>query len=483
MDRYGTPYHRASAPPRSPLEALEPARAPEPPERRSERNPHPFLLFLNTSLTLLVAVLIGVAGLFFYGKNKFDSVGPLSHSTVVVVPKGEGVSAIANRLVREGVISDRNLFVAAVRYFKVQKKLKAGEYAFEKHASMRKVLDTLIEGKTILRKITIPEGLTSEQIVQRLMENKDLHEEITEIPPEGSLLPDTYRFARNTTRADLISRMKNAQNRFIDSLWEKRVDGLPIKSKQEAIILASIVEKETGRPEERAHVAGVFINRLKKKIRLQSDPTIIYGIVGGKGKLGRPIFRSELNKKTAYNTYKIDGLPPTPIANPGRAAIESVLNPAETDDLFFVADGTGGHVFASTLREHRINVAKWRKIEAEIRARQAEQKKLAAARAAAEVGASAGESGALPTGAATSLEASKPIQQNAAQFPGLLVTPGLSPDALLKVTKKETPTSTPEERAVVALSGNRESGDIDVSSLPVVNYNIPLPLRNPRRAR
>jgi UPF0755 protein len=281
--------------------------------------------------------------------------------------------------------ADSRIFVGSAIYFKAQKKLKAGEYEFSKHASMRQVLDRLVEGKAILHKVTVREGITSEQIVAILNRQKLLSGEITSIPAEGSLLPDTYKFSRNISRQDLIERMQAEQRKFVKKLWPRRAQGLPIHSPEEAIILASIVERETGRADERERVAGVFINRLKRGMKLQSDPTIIYGLVGGQGSLGHPLRRSEIDRRTPYNTYQINGLPPTPIGNPGKAAIIAVLNPATTKDLFFVADGTGGHAFSPTLRGHRRNVTKWRKFERGLRARQA--KRRAAEFAAASAGA------------------------------------------------------------------------------------------------
>jgi len=261
--------------------------------------------------------------------------------------------------------------------------LKAGEYEIRKNSSMRDVLDELVEGKAVLHKVSIPEGLTSQQIVGRLNAHAMLTGKITEIPAEGTLLPDTYKFSRGITRQDLLARMKAEQRKYVSRLWPKRQKGLPVKTPEEAIILASIVEKETGRADERSRVAGVFLNRLKKGIPLQSDPTIIYGLVGGKGKLGRGILRSELAQETPYNTYKIKGLTPTPIANPGRAAIEAVLNPAKTKDLYFVADGTGGHAFAPSLAKHNQNVVAWRKIERKRREKKAAEKAAAQALASA----------------------------------------------------------------------------------------------------
>jgi UPF0755 protein len=359
--------------PRSPSEALEPDQPPEAPLGRKPKRPRqrPLLALLNAAFTALFVGMLGFAGAFYYAKMQFDSAGPLQHDTVVTIPRGEGVNAIASRLEREGIIHDRRIFMAAVLYFGAQAKLKAGDYAIESGAAMRSVLDTLIEGDAILYSVTIPEGWTSLQAVERLRATAELTGEITEIPPEGSLMPDTYRFARNTSRSDIIARMRTAQEEFLKKVWPTRDADLPINTMDEALILASIVEKETGLADERSKVAGVFINRLRKGMRLQSDPTIIYGLVGGRASLGRPIYRSEIVKETPYNTYVIKGLPPTPIANPGRAAIEAVLRPQETDAIYFVADGTGGHAFATTLAEHNRNVAEWRKVEQRMREEQA----------------------------------------------------------------------------------------------------------------
>jgi UPF0755 protein len=213
--------------------------------------------------------------------------------------------------------------------------------------------------------VTIPEGLTSEQIVGRLTDNDLFAGSVHEIPREGTLLPETYKFPRGTSREQVIARMQSAQKRLIAEIWEHRSADLPpnIKTPQDLVTLASIVEKETGKPDERSRVAAVFVNRLKQKIKLQSDPTIIYGLVGGKGTLGRPIKRSEIMQPSPYNTYVIEGLPPGPISNPGRASLEAAANPARTRDLFFVADGSGGHAFTETYDQHQKNVAKLRAME------------------------------------------------------------------------------------------------------------------------
>src|SRR5690606_1761944 len=230
--------------------------------------------------------------------------------------------------------------------------------------------EILSQGKAVLYRLSIPEGLTSQQIVARLKAEENLAGDITEVPPEGSLLPDTYRYSRGTARADIIERMRADQRRFIAAIWDKRQKDLPFQTIEQALVLASIVEKETGRADERERIAGVFVNRLRRGMRLQSDPTIIYGIAGGQGTLGRPITPSDIDTPTPYNTYTINGLPPTPIPNAGRAAIEATLNPAKTKDLYFVADGTGGHTFSETYKEHNAAVQVWRQVEREARARQ-----------------------------------------------------------------------------------------------------------------
>ena len=228
---------------------------------------------------------------------------------------------------------------------------------------MNEIEALLASHKVVQHKITIPEGLTSDQVVQRLRDDDILVGDIKETPREGSLMPDTYYFERGDTRQSILSRMAKAQTRLVDEIWKGRSPDLPIKSPGEMVTLASIVEKETGKSDERPRVAGVFVNRLQKHMRLESDPTIVYGLVFGKGTLGHSITRAELNQATPYNTYIIDGLPPGPISNPGKLALEAVANPARTKDLFFVADGAGGHVFAETLDQHQKNVAKWRQIE------------------------------------------------------------------------------------------------------------------------
>jgi UPF0755 protein len=348
--------------PRSPRAALEPERVPEP-KRPSARARHPIIVAGSAlfTLVLLAALAAGIA--LTAGKQRFEAPGPLPQDKVVNVPRGLGVRDIAELLQREGVIDQNWVFVGGVWVRKARSDLKPGEYLFPRQASLRDVVNIIVEGKVIQHQLTIAEGLTSEQIVGRLMENDILAGNIREIPKEGSLLPETYNFTRGTTREQMIQRMQHEQRRIVQEVWERRAADLPLDNPDQLVTLASIIEKETGKPEERTRVAAVFVNRLKQHMKLQSDPTIIYGLVGGKGSLGRPILRSEKELKTRYNTYVIDGLPPGPIANPGRASLEAAASPARTKELYFVADGTGGHAFSESLDQHQKNVTRWRQLE------------------------------------------------------------------------------------------------------------------------
>ena len=348
--------------PRSPRTALEPDTV-EMPTSRSKRARHPFIVIGNAILSLFVLVAIAAAVALVAGKQRFDAPGPLAEDRVVNIPRGSGIRDIADVLVREGVIDQPWVFVGGVLVLKAREDLKAGEYQFKAHASLRDVVATIVEGRVVPHQLTVPEGLTSEQIVARLLDDDILTGNIKEIPREGTLLPDTYSFTRGITREQMIQRMQQAQQRVLKEIWDRHSPDLPIKTPDQLITLASLVEKETGKPEERTRVAAVFVNRLKQKMRLQSDPTIIYGLVGGKGTLGRPIMRSEIEQATPYNTYQIDGLPPGPIANPGRASLEAAANPARTRELYFVADGSGGHAFAETYEQHQKNVARLRAVE------------------------------------------------------------------------------------------------------------------------
>jgi UPF0755 protein len=317
----------------------------------------------NAIFTLLVVVSIAVGAALFFGKQRFEAPGPLAADKVVNIPRGLGIRDIADLLQREGVIDQPYIFMGGVIVLKARGDLKSGEYQFAKRASLADVVDTIVENKVVQHSLTVPEGLTSEQIVARLLDNDALTGQIKEIPREGTLLPETYKFTRGITREQIIQRMQQSHRHVLQEVWEHRVADLPVKTPEQLVTLASIIEKETGRPDERTRVAAVFVNRLKGKMRLQSDPTIIYGLTGGKGSLGRPILKSEIEQPTPYNTYVIDGLPPGPIANPGRASLEAAANPARTKELYFVADGTGGHVFSDNYAEHQKNVARLRGIE------------------------------------------------------------------------------------------------------------------------
>ncbi len=407
------PNFRGSLRPRSPAEMLEPSRAPAPPPRAALPSPAGTFIRLGSGvLTVLLVIMLTVAGIGALLYHQYERPGPLSVSRVVAIPKGEGRIEIATRLENEGIIANRWTFIASYLLHNAiatkKTDLKAGEYEFKRNASMAEVLEILTRGRAILSKLTIPEGLTSLQVVERVRAEPDLVGEITEIPPEGSMLPDTYRFSKGIDRKEILERMQAEMQRFLAAAWEKRQPDLPIKTPQEAVIFASIVEKETGRADERNRVAGVFMNRMRKGMKLQSDPTVIYGIVGGQGALGRALTRADLSQKTSHNTYQIDGLPPTPICNPGRSAIEATLNPATTGELYFVADGRGGHVFSETLKGHNAAVSNWRKIERKMQAQKEAEAKAAAASTVALP---------IPTSGAAALEAPKTAGTAAGSVP------------------------------------------------------------------
>ncbi len=348
--------------PRSPRHALEPQKVPLP-TRRSRRVRHPLVVAGNAIFTLLVLLSVVIGGGLFFGKARFEDPGPLSEDKVVIIPRGLSTRDIAELLQREGVIDQPWIFIGGVIVMKAREGLKFGEYRFPARASLSDVVETITEGKVVQHSLTVAEGLTSEQIVARLLQNDALAGPIKEVPREGTLLPETYKFTRGTSRESVIQRMQQSSQHALAEAWERRVPGLPYKSPEELLTLASIIEKETGRPDERTRVAAVFINRVKQKMRLQSDPTIIYGLTGGKGALGRPILKSEIEQPTPYNTYVIDGLPPGPIANPGRASLDAAANPARTKEIYFVSDGSGGHVFSENYDQHQKNVAKLRALE------------------------------------------------------------------------------------------------------------------------
>ena len=368
---------------RSPAERLEPTRPPARGQRRvrveEERRPRPLLAFMNGFLTVSLIAMLLLGALAYYFDAQMDAPGPLEKAKVVVIPKLEGSLEIAARLEREGAVSDRRLFTAGYRWLQLlawleggkAPQLKAGDYEVRANATVRDLVELLSEGKTLTYKVTIPEGLTSQQIVDRLNADPNLSGEIVATPAEGTLLPETFVIQRGAARQGVLDSMQAEARRLMERLWAQRKKELPVKSWEDAVVLASIVEKETGRHDERDRVAAVFLNRLRQNMRLQSDPTILYGLFGGKVVWGRPIQRSEITQKTAHNTYQIDGLPPTPICNPGRQSIEAVLRPRETRELYFVADGSGGHAFAETLKDHNANVQKWRLVEKDLKTKAA----------------------------------------------------------------------------------------------------------------
>jgi UPF0755 protein len=363
--------------PRSAGEFLQPERVPSPPPR-ARKVRHPLVVVMNFLLTVAIIGLLGTGAAAIYAKVQFSRPGALEEPRSVVIAEGSSAATVAELLQRHGIISNGWVFRAGVRLAGQGHNLKAGEYLIPAHASMQSIMESMVSGKSILYSVTLPEGLTSQQIVDRLNADETLVGEITDVPAEGSLLPDTYKYTRGDTRQNIVNRMRRERDRVLTEVWGRRVEGLPVTTPEELVILASIVEKETAISDERSRVAAVFINRMNRNMRLQSDPTVIYGIYGGKGKPSdKPITRTDLDQLNAYNTYKIDGLPPGPIANPGRASLEAVANPSRTGDLYFVADGTGGHAFAETYEDHRRNVARWRTLEA--KRRQAESSAAATA--------------------------------------------------------------------------------------------------------
>ncbi|MBC2835859.1 endolytic transglycosylase MltG [Paragemmobacter straminiformis] len=373
----------------------------------------------SNALTLFIVALVAAAGLLAWGREQFTGPGPLTEAICFRVEKGDSLSVVSRALEERGAVSDARIFRIGAEYSDKAARLKFGSYLVGAGASMATVLDDLTAGgqstcgrevnfrigvasaEVVLReldaatnryvevvkfdpaaeaapgayvdvaeaddirwRVTLAEGVTSWQVVDALKRADFLSGEIAAVPPEGSLSPDSYEVERGADRAELLAEMAARQTATMAELWATRAEGLPYDTPEQAMVMASIVEKETGIAEERKRVASVFINRIEQGMRLQTDPTVIYGITKGEGVLGRGLRQSELRRETPYNTYVIDGLPPTPIANPGRLSIEAALNPDKTDFLYFVADGSGGHVFAKTLAEHNENVAKWREIEA-----------------------------------------------------------------------------------------------------------------------
>lgn len=384
--------------PKTAAEALRPEAGTPPPSKRSRASRSQVVVFLNFFLSVVILVVLASGAALYFGMQAFVEPGPSANGDTFLVKQNTGVQEIADQLERRGLVSDARIFRLGVRATGNDSALKAGEYAIKPRASMRDIMELFKSGKSVMYSLTIPEGLTVEQALQRVADQEALTGDMpAALPPEGSIATDTLRFTRGATRQQMVDKLVADQKKLVDDVWAHRAPDLPIANMEDFVILASIVEKETGKGDERSRVAAVFLNRLAKGMRLQSDPTIIYGLFGGKGKpADRPIYQSDIDKQTPYNTYLIKGLPPTPIANPGRAALEAVANPSKTGDLYFVADGNGGHVFAATLEEHNQNVARYRalqKMQADDAAKAPGQTTAPAAPGGGDAGTDSGDAG------------------------------------------------------------------------------------------
>ncbi len=327
----------------------------------SPKTPRPLrgLLWLGVLLLLL---LIAAGGAGLYGWQRYTSPGPLVADKALVIPRGSGVAAISRQMAEAGITRHPLELAIAMRLRRDGASLRAGEYAFPAGISLKGAIELILSGKTVVRRFTVPEGLTSWQIVELLKADAALAGDVASVPAEGSLLPETYHYSYGDARAELLARMQTDMAKTLERLWADRAPDLPIASKEQAVILASVVEKETGVAAERPRVAGVFLNRLRLGMKLQSDPTIIYALSQGKGSIDRALTRADWKLDSPYNTYLVDGLPAGAIANPGLLSLQAVLKPEANRYLYFVADGTGGHAFAETLDQHNRNVARWRKV-------------------------------------------------------------------------------------------------------------------------
>ena len=307
-------------------------------------------------------MVLATAGAVGWGWWDYTRSGPLSAQQTVIVPKGAGVDAIAYLLAENHIVRRAAIFVIGVRVTGIARRLRAGEFAFPAHASMDQVAHHLALGQPVMRKFTIPEGETTAEALAKLVALPGLDGAVPKEVSEGDLLPETYLYTWGDERAEIVARMQRALHETLDKLWLSRAPDLAVHSAHEALVLASIIEKETAIPAERPTISAVFQNRLRRGMKLQSDPTVLYAITHGHGRLDRAITRADLATNSAFNTYAVQGLPPEPIGNPGRASIEAALHPADSDALYFVADGAGGHVFARTLEEHNRNVTRWRRL-------------------------------------------------------------------------------------------------------------------------
>lgn len=321
------------------------------------------LSFIRWVMLFVVVFVTLMGGALFFGRDLVEAPGPLKEAKHIVIPRGAGPAIMAKVLRDEGVISYPQLFRIALMIDPSPKVIKAGEYEIPAHISMQALVELLQSGKVVQRRITIPEGLTTAEIVELVRKTDALSGQITLDLKEGDLLPETYFYSRDDARDGLLSRMKEAMEKTLDEAWRKRAAGLPLANRRDMLVLASIIEKETSLSTERTRVSAVYINRLRLKMKLESDPTTIYGLTNGKTALGRELTRADLQSATPYNTYAVTGLPPGPICNPGRASILAAASPTRERSIYFVADGQGGHAFATNLAEHNRNVARWREIQ------------------------------------------------------------------------------------------------------------------------
>ena len=441
----------------------QPLRVPDPILSRSRKSAFKRVVRSLFIIALVTSVIAGGAIVFAY--SQFTEKGPLVANTVYQVNQGMKRSEIGAELQDAGIVNSAGIFTAAafVRYA-LGTRLKAGEYEFPPQASIEQVLNIITSGRVKTYKLTVPEGWTTEMALARITENDVLTGEVTAMPVEGAIMPETYLFPRGRTRQKIVDEMQAAQTKMLDEVWSKRSVSDTVKTKEQAVTLASIVEKETAIPEERPLIASVFHNRLKQGMRLQSDPTIIYGLVGGKGKLDRGLTKDDVDSDTAYNTYKIDGLPPGPIANPGRASLEAVLNPPDTGYLYFVADGSGGHAFAKTLDEHNANVAKWRAIESSLPALPT----TVASTAPVEGGLPVPPTPPAPVAVATPADPAPPVEVAVATPPE---TPAVAE------TGSTSAIITPVPKPIKLAASGLEPG----TWLMVANQLVPIPKQKPRQ--
>jgi UPF0755 protein len=322
------------------------------------------LSFFRWVLFFIALLVTVIGGGLFLGRSMLEAQGPLEKTTNVLIPRGAGPFTMARVLEEQGVISHPRLFRIALMVDPTPKPIKAGEYEVPPHVSMARLVEILQSGKLVQRRLTVPEGMTTAEVIELVRKTDALSGDVTVDVKEGDLLPETYFYSRNDTRDSMLLRMKEAMEKTLDEVWRKRVPGLPYANKRDALILASIIEKETSLSTERTRVAAVYVNRLRLKMRLESDPTTIYGVTHGKGMQGRELTRADLQSSSPYNTYVVSGLPPGPICNPGRASMLAAVAPAPRDrSLYFVADGQGGHSFATNIYEHNRNVARWKEIQ------------------------------------------------------------------------------------------------------------------------